>query len=101
MSADSRFLAVVTEITSLLQAVQQRQWTKAFEDWSARLQFSTRADIGAVGREILRAYGGMGSFNDLVLYRSGQLCVSENRRLDALRRELFEVCSAIVLNCAE
>jgi hypothetical protein len=42
-------------------------------------------------------YGGMGSFNDLVLYRNGQLLRAENDEFDALRSELYQLCYGILV----
>lgn len=41
----------------------------------------------------LNLYGGMGSLNDLVLYRNGKVLMSENDELDQLRRGLFNLLS--------
>jgi len=41
----------------------------------------------------LNLYGGMGSLNDLVLYRNGKVLMSENDELDQLRRDLFNLLS--------
>jgi hypothetical protein len=41
-----------------------------------------------------RAVAGMGSLNDLILYRNGTLLVNENNELDALRSQLYELCHA-------
>lgn len=38
-------------------------------------------------------YGGMGSLNDLVLYRNGKVLMSENDELDQLRSDLFNLLS--------
>jgi len=38
-------------------------------------------------------YGGMGSLNDLVLYRNGKVLMSENNELDQLRSDLFSLLS--------
>lgn len=41
----------------------------------------------------LNLYGGMGSLNDLVLYRNGKVLMSENDELDQLRRDLLNLHS--------
>lgn len=41
----------------------------------------------------LNFYGGMGSLNDLVLYRNGSVLMSINNEFDQLRRELFNLLS--------
>ena len=37
-------------------------------------------------------YGGMGSLNDVVLYRNGQPLIEENIAFSALKSELFDLC---------
>ena len=46
--------------------------------------------------KILKLYGGMGSFNDLVLYKNGVLCKKENNILDELRNKFYETSKAII-----
>lgn len=40
-------------------------------------------------------YGGMGSLNDIVLYKNGQPLIAENDEFDALRTELYNLCREI------
>ncbi|QND84420.1 Uncharacterized protein ChrSV_2193 [Chromobacterium vaccinii] len=42
--------------------------------------------------KILSMYGGMGSLNDLILYKDGQPLVKENVELDSLRVKLHTLC---------
>ncbi|CQI88886.1 TPA: DUF6966 domain-containing protein [Yersinia enterocolitica] len=45
-------------------------------------------------RHIFRnLYGGMGSLNDLVLYKNGKILMSENDELDQIRSDLFNLLS--------
>ncbi len=37
-------------------------------------------------------YGGMGSFNDVILYKNGEILIKENREFSLLRNDLFEIC---------
>ena len=46
--------------------------------------------------KILKLYGGMGSFNDLVLYKNGVLCKKENNILDELRNKFYKTAKAII-----
>lgn len=41
---------------------------------------------------ILASYGGMGSLNDVVLYKNGQPLIKENNELDELRKFLYSFC---------
>lgn len=68
------------------------------DDWANALEKFHR-EIGnspnATAARILSIYGGMGSLNDLILYRNGQPLVAENVELDALRSELYQLCQEI------
>ena len=48
-----------------------------------------------VAIDILRMYGGMGSFNDLVLQDGVRTPSGSNRRLDSLRNALYEAASSL------
>jgi len=65
------------------------------DDWASALE-KFRGEVGnspnATAARILSMYGGMGSLNDLVLYRNGQPLVAENVELDSLRSELYQLC---------
>lgn len=41
--------------------------------------------------KLLSMYGGMGSLNDVVIYRDGQAMVAENNEFDMLRTQLYEL----------
>lgn len=43
-------------------------------------------------REIMNLYGGMGSFNDLILHKDMKPLDEENDQLDSLRNQLYEEC---------
>ncbi|MFP1760813.1 DUF6966 domain-containing protein [Lonsdalea quercina] len=43
--------------------------------------------------ELLGLYGGMGSLNDLLLYKNGVLLFDENEELDCLRTDVFNLAS--------
>lgn len=49
-----------------------------------------------MAKNILKMFGGMGTFNDLVLYRDGILLRKENDLLDELTTQLFDACMGIV-----
>jgi hypothetical protein len=79
---------VLAEILRLLDNVSEKVW-------SVRIRRALGAEIDA--GEVLTWFGGMGSFNDLVLSAvNGHVLRTDdakrlNDELDALRRELFEL----------
>lgn len=76
------------EIAALLSQHGELNWRKAF------LKFNQEYDSSPndVERQVLASYGGMGSFNDLVLQENGIALRYENDRLDDLRHKLFNLC---------
>ncbi len=79
-----------SEIASLLKSVDEESWAKSFEFLGSKTELPDKE----LACEILKIYGGMGSFNDLVLYNDGALCLIENERLEKLRNELYELSVA-------
>lgn len=70
----------------------------AFEDWAIALEKIKRdfeADPKYSSLKLLSMYGGMGSLNDIVLYKDGQSLVLENDELDSLKVQLYEFCKKL------
>ncbi len=79
---------MLSEIHELLISSGEKQWAGAFAYFINRIQGQ---GIDAIKREILAIYAGMGSFNDLVLYKNGTVLRMETMRLHELRQELFSL----------
>lgn len=78
----------LTRMAELLRAGGIGDWAAALE----RLRHEVHEDPARASATILAMYGGMGSLNDLVLYRDGQPLAQENGELDALRSKLYSLC---------
>lgn len=83
-------MIILTQIIQLLESVNENSWVETLKN--------CRNDCGCVEneeeandirRKILSIYGGMGSFNDLVLGSAGNI-LPENKELDRLSTKLFE-----------
>ena len=83
--------AILKRMAELLRLGERDDWANAFEKFRGETGGSPNA--AAVG--ILSMYGGMGSLNDLILYRNGQPLVAENVEFDELRSELYQLCHEI------
>jgi hypothetical protein len=79
---------VLARMAELLRSGGLSDWARAFESFRSELQ----QDPSATTAKILSMYGGMGSLNDLVLYKDGKVLAQENDELDALRSRLYELC---------
>ncbi|PPG63860.1 hypothetical protein C5C16_15260 [Rathayibacter rathayi] len=67
-------------------------WTRIMHAWVDELASSqTPADISRLAREIIHMYGGMGTFNDVLIYTNGTYPRDLNEELDLLRGELYEI----------
>ena len=86
-------IAIIEKILTLLTSVQEDNWAKSFMKFREQFDSIDEVKLADARTDILKIYGGMGSFNDLVLYDQGQPMIEENTTLDALRRELFTILS--------
>jgi hypothetical protein len=81
------------EAASLLEEVEERPWAERLRGHARRIADGDYEGIERLSRE----FGGMGSFNDLVIHPYNGHRVSEadinpvNERLTALRSEVFSL----------
>jgi hypothetical protein len=64
-------------------------------DWSAaitKLSHEMDVDPDCAKKKVLRLYGGMGSFNDIIIYKNGELLVKKTNEFYELKMNLFELC---------
>ncbi len=69
------------------QAMMHPIGAKRFESMNAYLDDNYEEALGVIHQQ----FGGMGSFNDIVLYRDGSPLIQENDELDELRTQLYEL----------
>jgi hypothetical protein len=81
---------VLKRMADLIRIDGRNDWANALE--KCREEIKDTPNFTAT--KILSMYGGMGSLNDLVLYKNGQLLMAENNEFDMLRTELYELCWA-------
>lgn len=79
---------VLSRMIELLREGELHDWAIAFEKFKNQVATSP-SDTCAT---ILSTFGGMGSLNDLVVYKNGQPLIAENGELDNLRTKLFTLC---------
>jgi len=75
------------QIVQLCHISGELQWEELFKYFVTRIE---EGHIEATVREIEYIYGGMGSFNDLILQKNGKM-LDTNTELYTLRKALFEV----------
>jgi hypothetical protein len=94
-----RLIALITETVAVLESDGEGHWRA----WLVRIRSSLEAGDTYGARELLSGYGGMGSFNDLVLGQANQNgrsawqsnAVELNRRFDELRGQMWQVAKQI------
>lgn len=74
------------DIASILASNDELSWAKKFENLSSELDINYEASLFS----LKKIYGGMGSFNDIVLHKDGVPLVLENEELDNLRHKLYK-----------
>jgi hypothetical protein len=87
----------VRDIQTTLARMAELLQLGGIDDWAQALEAFGRAienDPEATAARILSNFGGMGSLNDIVLYKAGQPLTKENNEFDALRSKLYSLCHA-------
>lgn len=77
--------STINDIIVILQGNNERYWVNIFEKCLILLD----NDYEQCLYNLKALYGGMGSFNDLVLHKAGIPVKDENNKLDLLRHELY------------
>ena len=76
----------VIDIANVLSSNDEDSWAKTFEKLSSELDFDCESSIFS----LRKLYGGMGSFNDIVLHKNGIPLIRENDELEDLRHKLYK-----------
>lgn len=84
----ARMKTVLEKIVNLLRSGDCEDWAATMEKLSSEIEENPEYATS----QILVLYGGMGSFNDIVLCSNDRPLIKENDELDGLRGELFDLC---------
>lgn len=92
MNADEVMLVQkkLDRLAYLLDSGGYTEWSASIRNLAKNYAYEPRL----VCRTLLSYYGGMGSLNDLLLYKDGHMLDSENEELDQLRAAIFELLSS-------
>lgn len=80
--------AVLLRMVDLLHVGGVAGWATALE----KVANEVLINPSAASAKILSMYGGMGSLNDIILYKDGQPLTLENAELNELREKLYQLC---------
>ena len=86
-----RLLAVLDELAPLLRALDQEHWADWIEESARRLKGGDGSGIA----HLLGAYGGMGSFNDVLAEIAGASRDERADRARALRAKAWTLADEI------
>jgi len=81
----------LVKMIGLLRFSGVGNWADALEQCRREL----KANPIEIGSKILSMYGGMGSLNDVILYKDGHPLSTENSEFDDLRTNLYSLCQKI------
>lgn len=94
-----KVIDILEQIGNILRKNRDSNWLPAIENLLSQFLNETARETQVIlVRKIIGMYGGMGSFNDLILFDDGNVCYEENEQLDRLRGELYEICNTILVN---
>jgi len=79
---------VLARMAELLYAGGGKDWALVLEKFHGEITNNPTV----ISARILSMFGGMGSLNDIILYRNGQPLAQENSEFDTLRSKLYELC---------
>lgn len=82
----SEIKKTVIDIANVLSSNGEESWAKTFEKLGYELDLDCESSIFS----LKRFYGGMGSFNDIVLHKDGIPLIRANDELDDLRHTLYK-----------
>lgn len=78
---------ILIKISILLKEGNYPDWGNSFMKFSEDIE----TNFETVKNQILILYGGMGSFNDIVLHKNKKPLINENTILDNLRSQLYKL----------
>ena len=82
--------STIQELIELFEEQNLEHWSEMYK----RILFYIDDDLEYAKYKIQSTIGGMGSMDDIVLYRNGDPLIKENNRLDYLRSKLYVFCES-------
>ena len=86
-----KLVRLLDDLAALLRSHGEVHWGKWMAEAGQRL---SRSDFSGI-QKLLAAYGGLGSFNDLVLQREGKMPAKANDRLKEMRSQAYSLAQEI------
>ena len=85
---------ILDKIIEAFKIANDSEYIEIFKRYRGYCEYAeNEEDTKKLARVIMRSYrGGMGSFNDLVLYTNGKCLPEPAEEFDRLKNKLFNVC---------
>ena len=77
--------SIIEKLIALFEKFDLKNWEKAYSD----MLLCLKEDPEYAKYQLRINFGGMGSFNDLILHRDGVSLIEENDYLNELRKQLY------------
>lgn len=88
---------LLSSMAELLTEYGELSWGSAL----GRLAEEYGDDPTGIAGRVLALFGGMGSLNDVVLHRNGNVAVDASETLDGLRHEVYGACRRLLDSSAD
>lgn len=82
-------IKILDKIQNLLLKANEIEWAKHISKIREEFESVSQQEIKILARKTMNLFGGMGSFNDVVLYVNNKEDQELNQSFDELRHELF------------
>jgi len=82
-------IKILDKIQNLLFKANEIEWAKHISKIREEFESVPQQEVKIVARKTMNLFGGMGSFNDIVLYVNNKADQELNQSFDKLRHELF------------
>ena len=94
---DNQVELALKELGNLLNEVGEAEFASSMSRLRAGIQYAeTVEERRTIVGQGLSFFGGMNSFNDLVIMRNGKADIDANRRLDTLRTRVYELLTQLL-----
>jgi mannitol-1-phosphate/altronate dehydrogenase len=84
----------IERIIVLLKKADETEWESYFKKVFSEIENAKNKDTAnQIARDILGLFGGMASFNDLILSKNAKMLIKENDELKRLKNKIFKIAS--------
>ncbi len=90
-----KLYSLMDSLTKFLELQGENNWRNGFVN--VLKEINNNSDLKEIARSVMRNYGGMGSFNDLILHRDNKPLIQENDTLETLSTSMYDTSSSLMM----